>query len=351
MHKANTPEDASAPRCPFAPSPEVRNLIERFKGFLRKTYRSGTPRRAGHPTTLGMMKGRLTVTADLPAELRVGLFSDAASYPCWVRASTSTERPHSDKDKQLRGFAVKVLGVDQCSGGNARFSEDERQTQDFTFLSQSFSPISQFSRYLAIAPYVLRLGPLGGFLWLIAKGRLDLIRQVMANTHHDSSPLDIAYWSGMAYQFGEDRVVKYKLQPTSVFRSQLPATLTDDYLKENLARHLAEHPASFDFLVQFHQDETRTPIDDASIEWREEVSPFIKVATLELPVQKVDTPERKQLAEAIAYSPGNALMVHRPVGDLNLARVHLYRAMAGERRAMYGLEAVEPTVAAFEQLG
>lgn len=332
-------------RCPFAPSPKVDGLIQRFKGFLRKSYRAGETRRAAHPTTLGMIKGRFVIEDGLPANLKVGLFRDAMSYPCWVRSSTSTERPHSDKDKQLRGLAVKLLGV--CESSEVRFSEDERATQDFTFLSQPFGPLSTFSRYLAITPYVLKFSALGGFFWLLAKGRLDLILQVMANTHHDSSPLDIAYWSGMAYQFGEGRFVKYKLQPTSEFRSRLPATLTDDYLKENLARHLAEHPASFDFLVQFYVDDESTPIDDASIEWREAVSPFVKVATLELPVQQVDTLARKQLADAIAFSPGNALMTHRPVGDLNLARVHLYRAMARERRAMYGLPTAEPTVETF----
>ncbi|MBL0423226.1 hypothetical protein JI739_23015 [Ramlibacter sp. AW1] len=91
-----------------------------------------------------------------------------------------------------------------------------------------------------------------------------------------------------------------------------------------------------------------TPIHDASVEWREEVSPFIKVATLELPVQAVNAPSRKDLDERIAFSPGNALMAHRPVGDLNLARVHLYRAMAHERRALHGLKPIEPRAEDFD---
>jgi catalase len=288
-----------------------------------------------------MMKGQLNIELQLPSTLQVGIFQPGRCYPCWIRASTSTERPHRDSEKQIRGFAIKLLGVTGAWDSEGRFSSDEWQTQDLTFLSQRFLPLGTLARFQRITPAVLRWSKLGGFLWLLGRGRVDIIRSVVGNAHHDTSPLDIAYWSCAPYQFGEDRVVKYKLQPTSEFRSSLPAKLTDDYLKENLARHLAEHPASFDFMVQFYKDDASTPIDDASVEWRESVSPFIKVATLNLPVQAVNTPSRHQLADAIAFSPGNALMAHRPVGDLNLARVHLYRAMAHERRAMYGLDAIE----------
>jgi hypothetical protein len=43
----------------------------------------------------------------------------------------------------------------------------------------------------------------------------------------------------------------------------------------------------FDVSVQFFVDEQRTPIEDASVEWSESVSPFIPVARLEIPAQDV----------------------------------------------------------------
>ncbi|MBL0423227.1 hypothetical protein JI739_23020 [Ramlibacter sp. AW1] len=335
--------------CPFGrTTSKVDKLIKRLQDFLGRTYRPGDARRAGMATTLGLAKGRFTVDENVPVHLRAGVFSQGHSFPCWVRFSTSSERIRSDKEKQVRGLAIKLLGVYESSGGGGRLSEDEHCTQDFTFLSQPFVPLGTLDRFAGIAPFFLRFSTWGGLLWLMMHGHFDIIRKTAGNIHHDSSPLDIAYWSCVPYQCGERHVVKCKLQPTSAFRSRLPAKLTDDYLKENLARHLAEHPASFDVFVQCYRNDASTPIEDASVEWPEDVSPFVKVATLELPVQSVNAPSRKQLAEVIAFSPGNSLMAHRPVGELNLARVQIYRELARYRHARNGKARVEPRAEDFD---
>ncbi|MBL0423140.1 hypothetical protein JI739_22585 [Ramlibacter sp. AW1] len=245
-------------------------------------------------------------------------------------------------------MAIKLLGV--SDGDGRRFTDDERSSQDFTFLSQRSVPVGTLERFAAITPSVLRFSTLGGLLWLLLHGRFDIILKIAGNVRHDTSPLDISYWSCLGYQCGEGQVVKYKLQPASGFRNRLPATLTDDYLKENLAQHLAERPATFDFLVQCYRDDKSTPIEDASIEWPEDVSPFVKVATLELPVQAVNVPSREELAELISFSPGNTLMAHQPVGELNLARVQIYRELARYRQARNGQTHVEPKLEDFDTI-
>jgi hypothetical protein len=112
----------------------------------------------------------------------------------------------------------------------------------------------------------------------------------------------------------------------------LPNPLTDRYLRDRLAAHLAREDATFDFLVQFQTDSRRMPIEDASIEWFEHESPYRPVARIRIPAQPIDTPGADAACEALSFNPWHALPDHRPLGDFNRARRDIYRAMADFRR-------------------
>ena len=64
------------------------------------------------------------------------------------------------------------------------------------------------------------------------------------------------------------------VRPTSRRRSPKPAALTDTYLTDAMRTHLDQEEATFDFLVQFHVDDRRTPIEDATVEWRTQDAPY-----------------------------------------------------------------------------
>ena len=112
--------------------------------------------------------------------------------------------------------------------------------------------------------------------------------------------------------------------------------MPDDYLSEALERHLRTREAVFEFRVQPQTDPVTMPVEDASIEWDEEASKPIPVATLTIGVQEVDSPEGRALAEeceAMAFSPWNALAEHRPVGGINRLRQSVYLASQVKRAA------------------
>jgi hypothetical protein len=78
------------------------------------------------------------------------------------------------------------------------------------------------------------------------------------------------------------------------------------------------------------------PVEDASVEWDEQVSKPIPVATLTIGVQDVDSPEGRALAEeceAMAFSSWNALAEHRPMGGINRLRQAVYLASQAKRAA------------------
>lgn len=53
-------------------------------------------------------------------------------YPAWIRISSSSGKIQSDKAKDLRGFAIKIMGV---KGERFQTQDEEKETQDFILLS------------------------------------------------------------------------------------------------------------------------------------------------------------------------------------------------------------------------
>jgi len=108
----------------------------------------------------------------------------------------------------------------------------------------------------------------------------------------------------------------------------------EDWAAEFLG-HFAGEPLRFRLQLQFFVDEARTPIEDASVDWPEEVAPYVTVGVLSLPPQDPGSAEGKALAaaaETTAFDPWRALMAHRPLGEVMRARkVVYYQSQAGRR--------------------
>jgi hypothetical protein len=158
------------------------------------------------------------------------------------------------------------------------------------------------------------------------------LRIAAASRQNPSSHLDIRYWSATPYLFGPGRAVKYVVVPdASAERSPMPRPLTDTYLRDALRRRLAERDTWFDFMVQFQTDADRMPIEDATVEWRADESPYVRVARIRIPRQSFDSSENVVACEQIAFNPWHCLPEHRPLGSMNRARRDIYRAMAAFR--------------------
>jgi hypothetical protein len=113
-------------------------------------------------------------------------------------------------------------------------------------------------------------------------------------------------------------------------------------LRDALKQTLAKQSTTFDFLVQVRADPARMPIEDPSIAWRESDAPFRKVATLEIPAQQFDTPERREFGDNLSFNPWRCLPEHRPLGGISRARRQVYRALSGLRHDRNAVPHVEP---------
>ena len=105
-----------------------------------------------------------------------------------------------------------------------------------------------------------------------------------------------------------------------------------------MEQYLRTRESIFEFRVQPQTDPVTMPVEDVSVEWDEEVSKPIPVATLTIGVQDVDSTEGCALAEeceAMAFSPWNTLPEHRPMGGINRLRQAVYLAGQAKRAARH----------------
>ena len=313
--------------------PNEAAMVAEMTAILRRKmgrdYAAGETRRDAHPKTLGLVRGSFRIEPGLPEALKVGLFAQARRYDCWVRFSSSSGKIQSDAVPDARGIAIKLL----APRGKGVAAGDSLG-QDFILLSSPVMPLGTIALFRDAVYYAIESSPLLLAAKLAVTGQAGVLLGLLGLRSNPSSPLDIRYWSTTPYLFGKGRAVKYSLRPTSSYRSRKPATLGDAYLTEAMQAHLSGHVATFDFCVQLRKD--GMPIEDAAPRWDERKSPFVKVATLHIPVQKFRSKQRQELAEQLEFSPGHALPEHAPLGGLNRARIKIYKALAKFRNQRDG---------------
>ena len=74
-------------------------------GLTRRALRQ--PRHAH-----GCVKADFSVKADIPADLRRGVFAATRFFTAWIRFSNGDGKPQNDHTRDGRGMAIKLTGVD-----------------------------------------------------------------------------------------------------------------------------------------------------------------------------------------------------------------------------------------------
>ena len=307
-------------------APDEAAVTAAFIAFLKeatvKRHPSGTRRRFNQARHSACLDAEFTVLPALPAEHRVGLFAEPRTYQAAIRfASASSE---SDRERDIRGMSIRVSPV---TGENLTPGAG---VQDFILNSHPVMVAADTKEFLEL----LKANEAGGFkraVYFLTHPKATRIG--LAARANPTCHLDIPYWSTTPYRFGAGRAVKYVALPTSPRKSQMPATLTDTYLRDALRERLGEAEATFDLMIQFQVDSRRTPIEDATVEWKEKDAPYHRVAHIRIPRQGFEDAGRMTRCEQMAFNPWHCLADHRPLGSMNRARREIYLAMAEFRGA------------------
>ncbi|MFJ9588988.1 peroxidase family protein [Streptomyces acidicola] len=321
-------------------SPEAERLVfERLARELmdvqvrnRRAGGGGIARAFHAKAPVGVENARLRFHDDLPAELRVGFAQPGAEYAATVRLSNASGIRQGDGSPDLRGAAVRVRGPEGES-------HDLLATSHPVSHARNAREFVAFAKAMAGARSPLRKA-IGLFVKLpltVGLGTANRMRKnVQAATRRTVDSLATeTYWSRGAILWGDAGPVRYLLRPAA---GSPPAATTDrkdpQFLQGEFTRRLAKTDVVFDLCVQRYADERHTPVEDASVEWKDTVAPALPIARLTLPRQDLSSAEARAAAqriEELAFNPWYTTDEFRPLGNINRARKAAYQASSAHR--------------------
>ncbi|MBP7282394.1 MAG: catalase [Leptospiraceae bacterium] len=288
--------------------------------------------RALHRKQLCGLKANFQVLDNLPDYAKQGLFASPANYNAWIRISNGGVDVKSDSAPDIRGFAIKVLGLN----GPSALGNGNTQHQDFTLINQPAFAFSKSAPFISLvlaaseSPFALVKHLFGSY------GFFGGIQKVTATAKTFGRPfsgfLTETFYSAAPIACGE-YAARVRLV-SKLNKSNYTSNKSD--LSLDIKNILTKEEVVFDLQLQFFVDEKITPIEDASVDWDETEAPYITVAKLTIPKQDFDSEEGKKLSletEKTFFDPWNALLSHRPLGDVMRTRKYIYYASQKERGA------------------
>lgn len=283
----------------------------------------------------GIVKAVFEVLPGLPPPFNTGIFKHPGRYDTWIRFASDTVPGNSDL-KTTTGIAIKLFGI---PGHKLLGDEENGTTADF--LLQNFPVffvdtamdmceftyagviLHDYDAYLKAHPVTAKL--------------LDEMEQEVPGV------LDIAYWSGLPYALGDAHYVKYKVEPVNPLAPPPPVPANNpNYLHDELKQRLLQEAVQLRFCLQLQTDPVTMPLDKATVNWDEKLSPPVAVAALTLLQQDIDQQGQPEYGENLSYNPWRTIAAHSPAGSINEVRRTIYKASADLRRYKNGVPAIEP---------
>ncbi|MDQ6724699.1 MAG: catalase, partial [Actinomycetota bacterium] len=195
--------DPDAP--PTGEEQAIARIVDVTRGKFEHDYAGGERpmRRDQHAKAHGCVRAHFIVGGDVPADLRHGIFREPATYPAWMRFSSSAgaPTPQPDTKRDAHGMAVKLMGVE---GPKILPSEADATTQDFVLANSRVFFCRNAEDYVDLATRASQGRFLSFFVgWNPARWHLRELANVLVATRQKvDDPLDTQYWSQTPYALG-----------------------------------------------------------------------------------------------------------------------------------------------------
>jgi len=305
--------------------------------YTKREYAGRIAERAGNTKTYGVVRAEFHVLENIPAVYKHGIFAQPKSYPAWIRfGGPGPASPPDIADSGILSIGIKLMGV-----AGEKLLNDEKATQDFTGISCPTFTTPNIVENLKLQKQIYARTPVFYFINPFDSHFGDMTMQGIY-ARMNRSPLEVRYWSCVPYLLGEGQAMKYSVSPTSGLKTKIPWNPPDDWLRQSMAQTLSQRGAEFDFSIQLQTNHKRMPIEDASIEWPERLSPFVTVAKITIPKQEFTSPGQTKFARELSYNPWHCIAEHRPLGNQNRARYLIYSELSRLRQSMNGEPHIEP---------
>lgn len=334
----------------------VVESMARVNKIMFERYRHAV--RDAHAKNHGILRGELEIYGNLPEHLAQGLFKEPRKYPVIIRFSTAPGMIEADKKSSQRGMAIKIIGVE----GEKFLAEDkDALTQDFLLVNYPIIPTGTVKDYLdqqkKVEEYIntpdLFQSVQGAML--VAGRKIKNLIGKEEDPNHFSIPgshiLGDRYFSMAAIRYG-DYVAKISIAPKSENVASLHGKDMDEDLMKSepesflttIVKNFFENQtAVYELSAQLCTDLEKMPVEDGSVQWMEEDSPFQAIASLTISPQNTFSPERRVYGDdVLSFNPFHCLPEHRPLGNIMRVRKLAYETSSKYRHHMNAAPRIEP---------
>jgi hypothetical protein len=291
------------------------------------------------------------ILAELPPEYAQGIYATPGRHEALIRFSNGS--PHTGADARLGhgvGMGLKIFGI---PGPTLLEDEPDSGTFDYALINHPVFFANTVEHYVFIQQLFLQQGEappanespamararFHRFLYnfLTGMGTLPPEEWAWEELHAFLSLRQLklinlllsSYWTMGAVRHG-DYIAKVRATPVQVYADQvvrraLDPTSAAEVFRPALVAELRERPYEFDVQVQLCVDLDRMPVEDVTVEWPEQLSPFVTVAKLRLPRQDIGGDDNLEAMDAVSLTPWRCTATHRPLGNIMRARKEVYR--------------------------
>ncbi len=339
--------------------PAIAHINTAMQSILETTWQDyGHAVRSVHAKSHGLLQGEMQVLENLPETLAQGIFAQPKAYPVVMRVSTNPGDILDDTVSSPRGLGLKIIGVEgeRLPGSAGDTTQDFVMANGPAFVApdaQGFAP----SLKVLAATTDTGQGWKRAFSWVM-RGLARLAAAAGADagplkalggqplTH----PLGETFYSQTPFRYG-NYIAKLSVAPASAELTTLTDAPVDlsgkpNGLRQSVIDHFATHGGIWELRVQLRTNPETMPVEDASVPWPEDESPYVAVARITAKPQPAWSEARAQeVDDGLAFSPWHGIAAHQPLGSINRARREAYVRSAGFRAARNRCPIHEPQAA------
>ena len=340
----------------------VIDKIEEYIAGSVTTEGTGRAVRDAHAKGYGVVKAEVEILGQVPAEYAQGIYAVPGKHGAVIRFSNG--QPHPGPDMLLgpvTGLALKIFDI---TGPTLLEDEPDTGTFDYATINAPVFFCNTVEHYLFINDLFLEAGQYFAqgrpgqhrFFrdWVTGKGTLDqdqwaweeLFAFVSLAQIRPVNLLLSNYWTMGAVRHG-DYVAKIRIAPVPGFASRVARRTLDlasapEVFRPALVAELRERSFEFDLQVQLCADIDRMPVEDVTVEWPEQLSPFVTVAKVRIPEQDISGDDNLEKMDALSFTPWRVTAEHSPLGNIMRARKEAYRHASVLRHTLNHQQRKEP---------
>ncbi len=343
----------------------VIDKTEKYIAGSVATEGTGRAVRDAHAKGYGLVKAEVEILGQLPAEYAQGIYAVPGNHGALIRFSSG--QAHVAPDSLLGpavGIALKIFDI---NGPTLLEDEPDTGTFDYATINAPVFFCNTIEHYLFIQDLFTdageyfsqgRQGQHRFFRdWVTGKGTLDednwaweeLFAAISLSQIRPVNLLLSNYWTMGAVRHG-NYVAKIRIAPVPEFASTITRNTLDlasapEVFRPALVAELRERPFEFDIQVQLCADINRMPVEDLTVEWPEQLSPFVTAAKLRIPQQDISGDDNLEKMDAMSFTPWRVTAEHSPLGNIMRARKEVYRHASVLRHTLNHQQRKEPSSA------